>query len=136
LPPLVHISPSRSGEPHPELPPDDRLDRRDLERLQRQPGDPSLVERPHEGRRRRVGAGPSRRKHRDLARLESAEGEGQDAGGPRIQPLHVVDRQHDGAIACEPPHDLEDGRRYPARVGGGVGIVGSEQGDLERASPW
>ena len=45
--PLSSNTPLRSGrEPHSQLSPDDRLDRRDLERPQRQPGDPSLVERP------------------------------------------------------------------------------------------
>ena len=59
--------------------------------------------------RRYTRSEPERREHADRLVLQPSEHEGQHAGGRRIEPLHVVDRDHDGRVLRERSDDTQRG---------------------------
>ena len=90
----------------------DRLDRSAKHAAEDVEADRTEIERVATARRKRardrqrilrIGAGSNGLEHADALAVEPAQRVAQGSGGGRVEPLHVVDRQHDGPARGELP---------------------------------
>jgi hypothetical protein len=73
-------------------------------------------------------------KHSNRHSFEAPERIGNRGGGGSIQPLGVIDRQHDGRVCGQVAHERQQRGCDDARIERGVGALAANQRDVERSA--
>lgn len=130
----MHADERRAGEVRPRPDPDDPGERVDGDRLQHETFRPKAdgafeVE-------RIVESGRLTERAQDPGGLigQAAEREGERRRRGGVDPLHVVDRDHDRPVRGKSPEGAERRHRYRTSVGSRPRAPGPQQRDVERAA--
>ena len=129
---LVKPPQRRPRERHAQARAEQLVQRTQAQRADADPGD-SVRQRALQLERRTPAAvAASRHQHTDGLHAKAPHSEPDQVRRRRIEPLHVVDREHDRAPSRKRPERVEERERDRPSIRRRLRLVGKQQGDLER----